>query len=71
MDMGGETIKTTSIIIIIIQLFIIYVPIQQPEDQLQTQHSVHKSTYIMDKHNIKPKSNYRQALEEKHINAEK
>jgi hypothetical protein len=25
----------------------------------------------MDKHNIKPKINYRQVLEEKHINAEK
>jgi hypothetical protein len=25
----------------------------------------------MDKHNIKSKTNYRQALEEKHINAEK
>jgi hypothetical protein len=27
--------------------------------------------YIMDKHNIKSKTNYSQALEEKHINAEK
>jgi hypothetical protein len=39
--------------------------------QLQTQHSVDTSNYIMDKHNIKSKTNHRQALEEKHINAEK
>jgi hypothetical protein len=56
------------IIIIIIQLFIIYVPSQQPQGQLQTQHSADTSNYIMDKHNIKSKTNYRQALEEKHIN---
>jgi hypothetical protein len=35
------------------------------------QHSVDKSNYVMDKHNVKSKSNYRQALEEKQINAEK
>jgi hypothetical protein len=46
-------------------------PSQQPQGQLQTQHSVDESIYIMDNHNIKSKSNYRQALEEKHINAEK
>jgi hypothetical protein len=49
--------------------FIIYVPSQQLQGQLQTQHSVDTSNYIMDKHNIK--TNYRQALEEKHINTEK
>jgi hypothetical protein len=54
-----------------IQFFIIYVPSQQPQGQLQTQHRVDKSNYIMDNHDIKSKSNYRQALEEKHINAEK
>jgi hypothetical protein len=59
------------IIIIIIQFFIIYVPSQQPQGQLQTQHSVDKSNYTMQNHNIKLKSNYRQALEKKHINAEK
>jgi uncharacterized protein YpmB len=59
------------IIIIIIQFFIIYVPSQQPQGQLQTQHSVDKSNYNMDNHNIKSKSNYRQALEEKHINTAK
>jgi hypothetical protein len=36
-----------------------------------TQQSVDTSNYIMDKHNIKSKSNYRQVLEEKHINVEK
>jgi hypothetical protein len=35
------------------------------------QNSVDIGNYIMDKHNIKSKTNYRQALEEKHINAEK
>jgi hypothetical protein len=54
-----------------VQFFIIYVPSQQPQGQLQTQHSVDTSNYIMDKHSIKSKSNYTQALEEKHINAEK
>jgi hypothetical protein len=53
-----------------VQFFIIYVPSQQPQGQLQTQHSVDTSNYIMDKHNIKSETNYRQALEEKHINAE-
>jgi hypothetical protein len=47
------------------------VPRQQLQGQLQTQHSVITSNYIMDKHNIKSETNYRQALEEKHINAEK
>jgi hypothetical protein len=47
-----------------IQFFIIYVPRQQPQGQLQTHHSVNKSNYIMDNHNIKSKSNYRRALEE-------
>jgi hypothetical protein len=32
-------------------------------------HSVNTSNYIVDKHNIKSKTNYKQALEEKHINA--
>jgi hypothetical protein len=59
------------IIIIIIQFFITYVPIQQTQGQLQTQHSVDTSNYVMDKHNIKSKTNYRQALEEKYVNAEK
>jgi hypothetical protein len=54
-----------------VQFFIIYVPSQQPQGQLQTQHSVDTGSYIMDSHNIKSKKNYRQALEEKHINAEK
>jgi hypothetical protein len=37
---------------------IIYVP-----SQLQTQHSVDTGNYIMDKHNIKSKINYRKLLE--------
>jgi hypothetical protein len=45
-----------------VQLFIIYVPSQQPQDQLQIQHSVDTGNYIMDKHNIKSKSNYKQVL---------
>jgi hypothetical protein len=40
-----------------IQFFIIYVPSQQLQGQLQTQHSVDTSNYIMDKHNLKSKSN--------------
>jgi hypothetical protein len=46
------------------------VPSQQLQDQLQTQHSVDTGNYITDKQNIKPKINYRQVLEEKHINGE-
>jgi hypothetical protein len=40
-----------------IQFFIIYVPSQQLQGQLQTQHSVDTSNYIMDKHNINSKIN--------------
>jgi hypothetical protein len=40
-----------------IEFFIIYVLSQQPQGQLQTQHSVDKSSYILDKHNIKSKTN--------------
>jgi hypothetical protein len=50
-----------------IQFFIIYVPSQQLQGQLQTEHRVDTSNYIMDKHNIKSKTNYRQALEENTI----
>jgi hypothetical protein len=35
------------------------------------QHRIDTGNYIMDKHNIKPKTNYMQALEGKHINTEK
>jgi hypothetical protein len=41
----------------ILQFFIIYVPSQQLQGQLQTQHSVDTSNYLMDKHKIKSKSN--------------
>jgi hypothetical protein len=40
-----------------IQFFIIYVPSQQLQGQLQTQYSVGTSNYIVSKHNIKSKSN--------------
>jgi hypothetical protein len=40
-----------------IQFFIIYVLSQQPQGQLQTQHSVGKSSYILDKQNVKSKTN--------------
>jgi hypothetical protein len=46
-------------------------PSQQLQGQLQIQHSVDTGNYSMDKHNIKSKTNYRQALEVKHINTEK
>jgi hypothetical protein len=48
-----------------IQFFIVYVPSQQLQGQLQTRHSADASNCIMDKHDIKSKTNYRQALEEK------
>jgi hypothetical protein len=38
-----------------IQFFIIYVPSQQLQSQLQTQHSVDTSNYIMDRHNMETK----------------
>jgi hypothetical protein len=44
-------------------------PSQQLQDDLQTEHSVDTNNYIMDKRNIKTKTNYKQALEEKHMNA--
>jgi hypothetical protein len=50
-----------------IQFFIIYVPSQQPQGQLKTEHRVDTSNNIMYKHNVKSKTNYRQALEENTI----
>jgi hypothetical protein len=50
-----------------IQFFIIYVPSQQPQGQLQTEHRLDTSSYIIDKHYIKSKTNYRQALDENTI----
>jgi uncharacterized membrane protein YqiK len=44
------------VVVIIIQFFIIYVPSQQPQGQLQTQHNVEKNNYFMNKHNIKSKT---------------
>jgi hypothetical protein len=43
---------------------------QEPQGQLQIEHSVDTGNYIMDKHNIKSETNYRQVLEEKYTNAE-
>jgi hypothetical protein len=40
-----------------VQFFIIYVPSQQPQGQLQAQHSVEKNNYFMNKHHIKSKTN--------------
>jgi hypothetical protein len=53
-----------------VQFFIIYVPNEQLQGQLRAQHSVNTSNYIMEQYNIKSKTNYRQAQEKKHINAE-
>jgi hypothetical protein len=36
-----------------VTFLIIYLPSQQPQGQLQTQHSVDTGNYIKDKHNIK------------------
>jgi hypothetical protein len=43
---------------------------QQLQGQLQTQHNVDTSNYIMEQYNIKSKTNYRQALEKIYINTE-
>jgi hypothetical protein len=40
------------------------VPSQQPQGQLQTQHSVDTNNYDMDNHNIKSETSYRQEQEE-------
>jgi hypothetical protein len=40
------------------------VPRQQLHGQLHTQHRVDAGNYIMDKHNMKPKINYKKLLEE-------
>jgi hypothetical protein len=45
------------IIIIIIQFFIIYMPSQQLQGQLQTQHSVDTSNYITEQYSIKSSNN--------------
>jgi hypothetical protein len=41
------------------QFFVIYVPSQQLQGQLQTQQSVDASNYIMGEHNLKSKANER------------
>jgi hypothetical protein len=54
-----------------IQFIIIYVPSQQLQDQLQTQHSVDASNYITDKHNIKSRQITGKHWRETYINTEK
>jgi hypothetical protein len=39
-----------------IKFFIIYVPSQQSQGELQAQHSVDKNNYFMNRHNIKSKT---------------
>jgi hypothetical protein len=63
MPRSKQTNKVITLVVIIIiiqfnsiQLFIIYVPSQEPRGQLQAQHSVDTDNYIMDKHNIKSKT---------------
>jgi hypothetical protein len=48
-----------------VEFFIIYVPSQQLQGQLQTQHSADIGKYIMDKHNIKSRVNYKNTLMQK------
>jgi hypothetical protein len=50
-----------------IKFFIIYVPSQQLQGQLQTQHSVYTGNYIMDKHNIKSKTYYKNVITKNYI----
>jgi hypothetical protein len=50
-----------------VKFFITYVPSEQLQGQLQTQHRVRTRNYIKDRHNIKTTTNYRQALEEEII----
>jgi hypothetical protein len=47
-----------------IQFIVIYVPSQQVQGQLQTQHNVDTGNFIMEKYNVKSKTNYRQTLKE-------
>jgi hypothetical protein len=56
--------------IIIIRLFIIYVPGQQLQDQLQIQHGGDIDNYIMDKHNMNSRVRYRKVRGQKHNNTE-
>jgi hypothetical protein len=56
--------SNTLIILQLNEFFIIYMPSQQLQSQLQTQHSVDTGNYIVEQYNIDSKRNYRQALEE-------
>jgi hypothetical protein len=54
-----------------VRFFIIYVPSQQLQSQLQTQHGVGTGNYIMGRHNIKSRDKLQGNSGGKHINAEK
>jgi hypothetical protein len=55
-----------------IQFFITYVPSQQLQVHLQTQHSVDAGNHIKDRQNIKTRDKLQASAEErKHINREK
>jgi hypothetical protein len=59
---------------IIIQFFIIYVPSQQLQGQLQMQHSVDTGNHVKDKHEIRVKTRGKLQTstgERKHTNTEK
>jgi hypothetical protein len=63
---------TAIIIIIIIQLFIIYVPSRQLESQLQAQHSVDAGNHIKEKQNLQAREKLcTSTIETKHIITEK
>jgi cell division protein FtsL len=57
-----EAFRIIIIIIIIIQFFIIYVPSQQLQGQLQTQHSVDTGNYIIDDNNNNNNKNNKNVL---------
>jgi hypothetical protein len=63
---NSEVYKNNSI-----QFFIIYMPSQQLQGQLQTQHNIGTDNQIVDKHNIKSKTNHSKHWRKKHINTEK
>jgi hypothetical protein len=45
-----------------IQFFIVYVPNQQPNGQLQTQHSLDAGIYIIDKHKLQASTGGRKII---------
>jgi hypothetical protein len=55
----------------IFYLFIIYVPSQQLQGQLQTEHTVDTNNYITDKHNLKTRDKLQASTGRKRVNAGK